>query len=200
MSKKPASVYDVYCLIESVTKQKTEEICQYLDAIETSESDQAIKRSMDDAFDGIEALLKAHPLSDRSIAKMLFWFGSLKLQLEDATERLNKLCELQQDHHERETALNKLKKKLNAHTAAKAKHAKSGAGTVKKEVQRYWFAWQTQHPDRHKSASAFALVMLDKYPDQLRNQQTVTRWCREWETALRAHWNEALSAKNAPQS
>lgn len=141
------------------------------------EDDAESRRIIDASIAEVETTLKKYRISAKDFAVMLLWFAT-------DLERSNGI-------HQNEELANKRRISANASNAAIAKHAKSGAGTAKNAIRLLWLDWQRK-PNKYRSASAFARDMLDKYPDEISNQQTVTRWCREW--------SAAQSTPDAPKS
>lgn len=163
MAKEPKCVMDVFQLIQAEAKKSAKAI--------DAKDDPEMMRIADASVAAVEAILKKYTLSPRDVALMLLGIGAV----------------LEVDHrlHQEQNLKRRLKTKYMARNAAKAKHEKSGAGKAKNAVRQLWLDWRRK-PNKYRSASAFARDMLDKYPDEIRNQQTVTRWCREWSAAQSA--------------
>lgn len=62
---------------------------------------------------------------------------------------------------------------------AKAGHARSPKRAAKNFVRECWMAWE-ESPSQYKSVAHFARAMVEKFPDTLATEVTVTRWVRGW--------------------
>ena len=167
----------------SILKAKMEGVL--LDCLEarkfvSTDISKDLYRFLEDGGAKVEKIISRLSLSSLDVAIVLFeyvWLAS------ESAKKIKSRRAL--DRYKKETTA------LKARNAAKAKHEKSGAGKVKNAIRLLWPDWQRK-PNKYRSASAFARDMLDKYPDEISNQQTVTRWCREW--------SAAQSTPDAPQS
>lgn len=169
MSKESISVNDLIQFVQVEATKCAEAL--YI------ENDAEFRRIIDASVAEVETTLRKYRISAKDFAVMLLWFAT-------DLERRNGI-------HQSEELANKMRISINASNAAIAKHVKSDTGKAKNFIRQLWLDWQGK-PNKYRSASAFARDMLDKYPDEIRNQQTVTRWCREW--------SAAQSKPDAPQS
>lgn len=70
-----------------------------------------------------------------------------------------------------------------ARAAGTARHARTPQAAAKVVVRECWQAWEAT-PSQYGGSAAFARAMLDKFPDELRSQQVIERWVREWRSDI----------------
>ncbi|MGN6579840.1 MAG: hypothetical protein ACTHJ1_07615 [Bordetella sp.] len=78
-------------------------------------------------------------------------------------------------------AVKHVKDKARRIAGAQARWGKSPISRIKNQIKSEWLIWQKNPTGRQ---AGFIGDMLEKYREEVKDQKTVERWCREWKKEI----------------